>query len=910
MSHKCNYSDQHAAGSPSHAYAQRSSVNQSDPLAHLLHEARQNLFGPEELQAALMHCGTAHPVAWLHENWPRLVETVQTLATKYGQELHDGPTNRIGVLSASEARDALRQHHGNVGLAVTECVQQRESKYAEIVARGVYDNVDIVAALSAHHGQVNMALLELAKRWNRPHRPTNDILNFVNRNIVLDGNEPTPEGSTISEFSGGSSVSTGVEKSVPNVQPPGESLPLAAETAASVVPADTHSSEPESPPKSPNMLRDIETLIGNMERNHMRQNEDMLRTIEDMLKQQQPQQHMGEADAVTNHASNEDDEHLPPLPETENGDFAFFSERIEADDDVKEYYGLDRIEEDQSDEVDTTESSSSDKGHLNIIVTTSTSFTPPAYPNTHTTVPSTQDLALSITAKPLLSVAEEPDSITEEPINQKHATLNSNSVEIVSASQPTPIQTISETQIIDMSAVEQIGLKVDSLENVETFTFNEQFSFILPAPIYTTEDDQINILENIDAPEQFSFVLPNPVVPIQFEAAFNIDNIVLNHDEPTESIIYETIIGTTSELPEQMSTDGPVSDDISVAFDFQSSNDIFELPTVMSEDIVLELATKQEDLNIVDENIKMKPTPEIVDTSSSENVLNVINNSEHTKIPLPTFDEVDEQTVLDSNISKIKGVTNEKPTVLSEETILTTDIDEIQTISTENELIIPDEYVVLQTTAESNQESLNSLEPHPMTPLLYPQATTDETNEVRQPDEVDPEKPAERMNLSDMVLDTQKLIQQMRDELNSDIATFTSEDEDGGSADDEDDYDERDDTYTLSGGESGEEWSEEYDEEGEMEEENASYTDEEGKHISDYTDDEVPPESDGEYYEEEIEIVQIDIEHRNGHADEGRLAQTPNEFAAIMPPDEFLDQQILAANTRFLENSESTVNIH
>lgn len=930
MAHKRSYADHlGTAAIASNALASRHNVSQSDPLAHLLHEARQSLFGPEELQAALMHCGTAHPVTWLHEHWPRLVDTVQTLATKYGQEMHDGPTNRIGVLSASEARDALRQHRGNVGQAVTECVQQRESKYAEIVSRGVYDNVDIVAALSAHQGQVNMALLELAKRWNRPNRsanggirttagqpePTNDILNFVTRNIGHDFNEPTPDGSTISEYSGGSSVSAGVEKSATNVQLSSEPLSIAVEQMESTKPLHQQSPEPESESKSPNMLRDIETLIGNMERNHMRQNEDMLRTIEDMLKQQQ--HHTGEADVVTdvpsanNQSSNVDEDQPPPIPENVNGDFAFFSERIDADDEVKEYYSLDRVEEVQledhessSPEIVAIDSIDQNQDHLKPIVSSTSSFTSEHVDRSlHTNVSSNSDLALSLTANPLLSVSLALPSIVEEETNQLHNTDIPNTVQIV---------TVSEQ--IESSVVEAIELNVidESIKHPDVITSNEYLSFVLDDPIYTNDEEHTNstISANIEAPEQFSFFLPAPIVPLEFE-----ETVYSVIDTTFDNSLYETIIGTTSELPEQMSnssTDAPVSDDISVSFDFQSTNDISR-----TDDGDNNSRKVSNDVHIVDDFSMMDSEQNIFDTSSLNNTLNVIQDTEHTNIALrnPSFDIIISappifvKADMQDNLTST-NVLSEIETVHTDKTIWPTDSDEIESIETlpiddttyENQRIQNNTQSSDGTALEEDDSQLiNLLEPQPLT---TDDTTTTPTHVIRQLDEDDLEKPAERMNLSDMVLDTQKMIQQMRDELNSDIATFTSEEEDG---DDEDDYDDRDDTFTVSGAESGEEeWSEEFDEEGEMEEERAGYTDEEGEHVSDYTDDEVPPESDTEY-EEEIEIVQIDIEQRNGH--QGESVQTSIEFVSILPPDEFLDQHLLSG-TPITENSDTTVINH
>lgn len=101
----------------------------------------------------------------LRENWPKLIDTVRTLATKYGQERKE---NIIGTISAIEAREALRIHKGNVWHSVTDCIEQRQKKFNDIVSRGNYSREDIVTALTAHQGNLDMALVELGKTQLKP----------------------------------------------------------------------------------------------------------------------------------------------------------------------------------------------------------------------------------------------------------------------------------------------------------------------------------------------------------------------------------------------------------------------------------------------------------------------------------------------------------------------------------------------------------------------------------------------------------------------------------------------------------------------------------------------------------------------------------------------------------------------
>ncbi|XP_013099098.2 E3 ubiquitin-protein ligase lubel isoform X1 [Stomoxys calcitrans] len=120
----------------------------------------------EELNAALKYCGPdMHPLVWLRDNWPKLIQTVQSLATKYGQERAE---NTIGTISQMEAREALRLHTGNIWQAVSECIEQRQRKYREISSRGNFSREDVVTALTTHQGNVEAALLDLGRTQLKP----------------------------------------------------------------------------------------------------------------------------------------------------------------------------------------------------------------------------------------------------------------------------------------------------------------------------------------------------------------------------------------------------------------------------------------------------------------------------------------------------------------------------------------------------------------------------------------------------------------------------------------------------------------------------------------------------------------------------------------------------------------------
>lgn len=52
--------------------------------------------------------------------------------------------------------------------SVTECIEQRQKKFNDIISRGNYSREDVVTALTAHKGNVDMALVELGKTQLKP----------------------------------------------------------------------------------------------------------------------------------------------------------------------------------------------------------------------------------------------------------------------------------------------------------------------------------------------------------------------------------------------------------------------------------------------------------------------------------------------------------------------------------------------------------------------------------------------------------------------------------------------------------------------------------------------------------------------------------------------------------------------
>lgn len=93
-------------------------------IVELLREAERQGFTTDDVQTALAQ-GASNPIEWLHTQWPHLVETVRVLVTAQGKELRE---NSIGVLSQSEAREALRSVKGDVWNAVAAAIQRRQQK--------------------------------------------------------------------------------------------------------------------------------------------------------------------------------------------------------------------------------------------------------------------------------------------------------------------------------------------------------------------------------------------------------------------------------------------------------------------------------------------------------------------------------------------------------------------------------------------------------------------------------------------------------------------------------------------------------------------------------------------------------------------------------------------------------------
>uniref|UniRef100_T1JM07 RING-type domain-containing protein n=1 Tax=Strigamia maritima TaxID=126957 RepID=T1JM07_STRMM len=134
-------------------------------LVRLLREAEQNNFAADDLQIAMSHCGNQNAVQWLQENWKNMIDTIVTLVTNYGR---DKKENDVGVISTTEAKESLRRHKGNIWAAVTDSVETRQRKFKDLQSRNNFNREEIIASLTANHGNVEAAYLELMKNAMKP----------------------------------------------------------------------------------------------------------------------------------------------------------------------------------------------------------------------------------------------------------------------------------------------------------------------------------------------------------------------------------------------------------------------------------------------------------------------------------------------------------------------------------------------------------------------------------------------------------------------------------------------------------------------------------------------------------------------------------------------------------------------
>lgn len=205
---------------------------------HFLHFQGANNYTYDEIQIALSYCTDGDPLTWLNENWSKLIETVQTLATKYGQEHKE---NIVGTISSAEAREALKVQKGNVWQAITECIEKRQFAFNTIQANGRHSREDIVTYLTSHNGNIELALAELER---------------IQKPFLLRIPEPPTDDGTTTEMK--------------------EDVDLAQANIHQVLNAGKDE-------ERSNILRDIEAIIVNMEEKQSKKTDTILNTIESLL---------------------------------------------------------------------------------------------------------------------------------------------------------------------------------------------------------------------------------------------------------------------------------------------------------------------------------------------------------------------------------------------------------------------------------------------------------------------------------------------------------------------------------------------------------------------------------------------------------------------------------------------------
>ncbi|KAF8786846.1 E3 ubiquitin-protein ligase lubel like protein [Argiope bruennichi] len=130
-------------------------------------EAERCGFSLEDLHVAFLHCGREDPVIWLEDNWSSMIKNVIALAAKYGE---DNEENDVGIITATEAKEALHIHRGDIWDAVTECIENRQRKILELTVRGNFTQKQIADALKNNEGNIELAYADLLRASTKRHK--------------------------------------------------------------------------------------------------------------------------------------------------------------------------------------------------------------------------------------------------------------------------------------------------------------------------------------------------------------------------------------------------------------------------------------------------------------------------------------------------------------------------------------------------------------------------------------------------------------------------------------------------------------------------------------------------------------------------------------------------------------------
>ncbi|XP_074090914.1 E3 ubiquitin-protein ligase RNF31 [Macrotis lagotis] len=115
---------------------------------------------PEEIFSALQYSGTEVPLQWLRSELPYVLEMVAEMAGRQDSSL--------GAFSCQEAKQAWLDRHGNLDEAVEECVRARRRKIRELEVLGFGREEGALQALYQHGGDVGRALTELQRQRLEP----------------------------------------------------------------------------------------------------------------------------------------------------------------------------------------------------------------------------------------------------------------------------------------------------------------------------------------------------------------------------------------------------------------------------------------------------------------------------------------------------------------------------------------------------------------------------------------------------------------------------------------------------------------------------------------------------------------------------------------------------------------------
>lgn len=401
------------------------------------------------------------------------------------------------------------------------------------------------------------------------------------------------------------------------------------------------------------------------------------------------------------------------------------------------------------------------------------------------------------------------------------------------------------------------------------------------------------------------------------QAPQSVPNIIIESDVVTQAAVNDTI------QPRDVGQSQPAqTNERSNIFGDTQNNDthreVVEAHNINENDNQIiatgEMAEEQHISALVDIDVRQREEIiEELEVTQNEHVNDATNDEReyqrvvHENIPQ---DEAQDELTIDEGSHEVEeeiSVLETHSTIKNNDMINGNDQTQVQYEQTNNEGNHEiDEGIAYQETHSTirNNEMVNE---NGRTLSQADQETTSNENT-----EAAESKPPQ--NLSDMVHDTKRLIQQMKDEINSDIASFVSDPEYS-------DYSDTESQSWTEGEYTGEEVEEEYEDEEDYEEEEEDDYDDYETEEDDYTDDDkndsevkqtISGESDDElvYYDNEEEVTEQvrhftpairssqSVESENyveaqEHLEFQNIASDGNDdelFEALLPPPAFSDE--------------------